>query len=33
MTTSTAKDQVLEPWLDTMINDGNNWVSVQADPN
>jgi hypothetical protein len=29
MTTSTTKDQVLEPWLDTMINDGDGWVSVQ----
>jgi len=33
MTTSTASGQVLEPWLDTMINDGAGWVSVQDAPN
>ena len=29
MTTSTTKDQVLEPWLDGMVNDAATWVSVQ----
>ena len=32
MTTSTVGTQVLEPWLDTMVNDGSDWASVQATP-